>query len=213
MTDLVVGALNGRPIQFLDVSPMIAALRSQPTDFEFSRGWLLHVPTRHRFCFDHSGGVTIDAHCGCSGMAVGFDQGRELSGAFNAWRDEYWRPLVQNREFADHFRTPERLGAAVARHPHGLAPVPRPRRADHPDPRCAAIGDRSALSRGGGRNVGAALRRRAANADLWLVRRRARPADAPRRSISGPHGCASALNPPPDSGQKSLARGCARRSP
>ena len=105
MTDLVVGA-NGRPIQFLDVSPMVAALRSQPTDFEFSRGWLLHVPTRHRFCFDRSGGVTIDAHCGCSGMAVGFDQGRELSGAFNAWRDEYWRPLIQNREFAEHFRSP-----------------------------------------------------------------------------------------------------------
>jgi len=106
MTDLVVGALDGRPIHFLDVSPMITALRTQPTDFEFTRGWLRHVPTRHRFHFDRKGNVTIEAHCGCAGMSVRADQGTELYTTFNLWREDYWQPLLRNREFADHFRTP-----------------------------------------------------------------------------------------------------------
>jgi len=104
MTDLVVGALDGRPIRFLDISPMIAALREQPTDFEYSRGWLSHTPSRHRFRFDRSGNVTIDAHCGCSGMATRRDQGLELALTFDLWRERYWLPLLQNRDFAGHFR-------------------------------------------------------------------------------------------------------------
>jgi hypothetical protein len=34
---------------FLDLSPMIDALRFQPADFEYSHGWLRHVPSRHAF--------------------------------------------------------------------------------------------------------------------------------------------------------------------
>lgn len=39
-------------VRFLDVAPMISALQFQPMDFELSRGWLRHVPSRHRFKFD-----------------------------------------------------------------------------------------------------------------------------------------------------------------
>jgi hypothetical protein len=106
MTNFVVGAIDGRPIRFLDVSPLIAALRTQPSDFEFSGARLLHVPTCHSFQFDRRGNVAIDADCGCSALSVRSEQGQELFTAFNDWREEYWQPLEQNREFASHFRKP-----------------------------------------------------------------------------------------------------------
>jgi hypothetical protein len=106
MTNLVVGAVDGRSIRFLDVSPLIAALRSEPSDFEFKGARLLHAPTRHSFQFDRMGNMTIDADCGCSGMAVRAEQRQELFAAFNDWREEYWQPLERNRAFASHFRAP-----------------------------------------------------------------------------------------------------------
>jgi hypothetical protein len=88
---------------FLDVSPMIGALRFQPSDFEYARGALVHVPSRHRFWFNHDGRLTIHADCGCSGRSVRPDQSRELFEAFTEWRSEYWRPLRSSRSFAPHF--------------------------------------------------------------------------------------------------------------
>lgn len=91
---------------FLDVSPMIDALRFQAADFEYAHGFLHHVPSRHRFCFDNAGGVTIWAACGCSGRQIRQEQSRELFDTFCAWRSEYWQPLQTNKEFASHFRKP-----------------------------------------------------------------------------------------------------------
>ncbi len=42
---------------YLDVSPMIVALRTSPSDFEMKRGWLRHFPSRHEFKFDSEGNV------------------------------------------------------------------------------------------------------------------------------------------------------------
>ena len=95
-----------RSTRYLDVSPMISALQFQPADFEYKHGWLRHVPSRHRFHFDQSGQVTIDAVCGCAGHSVSSEQGEELFTAFKTWRQSYWRPLEIDREFASHFRTP-----------------------------------------------------------------------------------------------------------
>ncbi len=81
---------------FLDVSPMIGALRFQPSDFEYARGYLMHVPSRHRFWFNHDGRMTILADCRCSGRSIRPDQSRELYDTFQAWRSEYWRPLQTN---------------------------------------------------------------------------------------------------------------------
>ena len=97
---------SGPMARYLDVSPMISALRFQPDDFEFKHGWLHHVPSRHRFQFDRMGRVTIDAPCGCASMSVSPEQSDELVSMFKTWRREYWTPLETNREFASHFRKP-----------------------------------------------------------------------------------------------------------
>jgi hypothetical protein len=93
-------------LRHLDVAPMIAALRFQPTDFEYTHGWLNHVPSRHRFQFDRKGRVMIDADCGCAALSVKPEQADELRSMFETWRQEYWAPLETNREFASHFAGP-----------------------------------------------------------------------------------------------------------
>jgi hypothetical protein len=96
----------GQTVRYLDVAPMISALRFQPDDFEYSHGWLHHVPSRHRFQFDRLGRVTIDAVCGCAAMSIKPEQSDELFGMFKTWRQHYWLPLETNREFASHFGKP-----------------------------------------------------------------------------------------------------------
>ncbi len=91
---------------FLDITPMISALQFQPTDFELSRGWLTHIPSRHRFKFDDKGRVTIDARCECSGQSIRREHNDQLSQAFTMWRQCYWQPLQIDREFANHFGKP-----------------------------------------------------------------------------------------------------------
>jgi hypothetical protein len=93
-------------MNYLDVSPMIVSLRTRPDDFEINRGWLHHVPSRHRFKFDSEGNVRLDARCDCSLLAVKRQQGQELWIAYQEWRAAYWRPVEINKEFASHFRPP-----------------------------------------------------------------------------------------------------------
>jgi hypothetical protein len=95
---------------FLDVSPMISALRFQPYDFEYVHGWLRHVPSRHRFRFHRSGQISIDAKCRCSGMSIRPEQSEALAVSFRTWRQDYWLPLETNREFASHFMRPDAWG-------------------------------------------------------------------------------------------------------
>ena len=96
----------GRTNRFLDVSPLIDALRFQPEDFDLDRGWLHHAPSRHRFQFDRLGRVTVEANCGCSTLSVNPEQKDELVSMYRTWRSEYWLPLATNREFAGHFASP-----------------------------------------------------------------------------------------------------------
>src|SRR6185437_5235351 len=70
MPNVEYALASGHSARYLDVSPMIEALRFQPSDFEFAHGWLNHVPSRHRFQFDRKGRVTIDALCGCAALSV-----------------------------------------------------------------------------------------------------------------------------------------------
>ena len=99
----------GYALRHLDVAPMIAALRFQPSDFEYAHGWLNHVPSRHRFQFDRKGRVTIDAQCGCAALSVNPEQADELHSMFRTWRQDYWLPLETNREFTSHFAEPSAL--------------------------------------------------------------------------------------------------------
>ena len=97
-----------RPTHHLDVAPMISALQFQPADFEYKQGQLRHIPSRHDFLFDRSGRVTIDAFCRCAGRSISSEQGEQLFTAFKAWKEFYWLPLEIDREFASHFRAPNR---------------------------------------------------------------------------------------------------------
>jgi hypothetical protein len=91
---------------YLDVNPMIIALRSSPGDFELKRGWLHHFPSHHEFKFDRDGNVRLHARCDCAMLAVRHEQGRELWETFQLWHASYWRPVEINREFASHFKRP-----------------------------------------------------------------------------------------------------------
>ena len=106
MPDLQFTLASGQSFRHLDVTPMISALRFQPSDFEYAHGWLNHVPSRHRFQFDRKGRVTIDANCGCATLSVNPEQVDELHSVFKVWRQDYWLPLETNREFASHFAEP-----------------------------------------------------------------------------------------------------------
>ena len=76
-------------MSYLDVSPMITALRTTPDVFEFTKGSLHHIPSRHRFGFGPTGDVRIDAYCGCASLMVSKDQQVQLYEAFNEWRASY----------------------------------------------------------------------------------------------------------------------------
>jgi hypothetical protein len=98
---------------YLDVSPMIVALRTSPSDFEMKRGWLRHFPSRHEFKFDSEGNVRLHARCDCAMLAVRREQGLELWETYQRWCASYWRPLEINEEFASHFRKPNPLIRAL----------------------------------------------------------------------------------------------------
>jgi hypothetical protein len=89
---------------YLDVSPLMASLRTRPEEFDFRGDWLRHVPSRHSFKFETGGRVQIRAECNCAFLAIHPHQERQLTDSFETWHANYWRPLEINREFASHFR-------------------------------------------------------------------------------------------------------------
>jgi hypothetical protein len=89
---------------YLDVNPMMVALRNTPEEFEIKQGWLFHTPSQHSFKFDSEGHVVIRADCNCAFLAVRAEQEQALFKAFQEWQTVYWRPYEINKEFASHFR-------------------------------------------------------------------------------------------------------------
>ena len=90
---------------YLDVSPMMVALRTTPEEFSLSRSgtWLKHNPSRHSFRFDPGGHVEVRARCNCSYLEIRRSQEEELAQCFEKWQAEYWVPQQINKEFASHF--------------------------------------------------------------------------------------------------------------
>ncbi len=116
---------------YLDVSPMIGALRECPSDFDMSRGQLRHMPSGHKVVFDAFGGsARIDAQCECATLRISREQSVELLAAFRAWKQDYWRVVEINRDFADHFRPSFARRVCVSLlnflldHPHPLSRAP-----------------------------------------------------------------------------------------
>ena len=91
---------------FLDVTPMMVALRTRPEEFELNSGWLKHLRSDHHFRFAPQEPVQIRAACNCAFLAVRPDQELELAACFREWQSNYWHPLQVNREFASHFSEP-----------------------------------------------------------------------------------------------------------
>jgi hypothetical protein len=89
---------------YLDVSPMIVALRTSPAEFDIRRGLLRHKPSGHRVMFDPLGGsARIEAECDCALLRISYQQSRELTEAYHNWEETYWRGVRINRDFASHF--------------------------------------------------------------------------------------------------------------
>jgi hypothetical protein len=91
---------------YLDVNPVIGALRTTPNAFEFTGGALHHIPSRHFFYFETNGRVRMAADCACAYLAIKEEQQATLTEAFLQWRVNYWRPLEINKQFAEHFNPP-----------------------------------------------------------------------------------------------------------
>jgi len=96
-------------MSYLDLSPMITALRSAPEEFELAGGWLVHPRSAHSFRFRANDEVELRATCDCTLLVMKPEQMRELKKSFHDWERDYWRPLLINREFASHFAPPSGL--------------------------------------------------------------------------------------------------------
>ena len=102
---------------YLDLTPMLQAMRARPGEFEMHGPFLRHVRSQHLLDFDRRGIARVHARCDCSMLQVSREQSEEMMAAFSAWKIVYWQPhLAQieaerraariNREFASHFRPP-----------------------------------------------------------------------------------------------------------
>jgi hypothetical protein len=112
------GSKTGDSIMaYLDLSPMLQAMRLRPSEFEMQGVCLHHIPSHHLLNFDTSGLARVHARCDCAMLEVSRDQSDEIRVAMSAWKVVYWEPhLAQieaekrvakiNREFASHFRPP-----------------------------------------------------------------------------------------------------------
>lgn len=113
---------------YLELSPVIAALRAQPEEFEFADGALYHPSSRHRFHFRSDDSVDIHADCGCATLKASQEQTKAFHAAYLEWHASYWRPLEINREFAWHFELTwwRRVAISLLRRLLAVRRLPRP---------------------------------------------------------------------------------------
>src|SRR3954453_18094340 len=80
---------------YLDISPMLTALREAPSEFDLRRGQLRHVPSRHTFGFTLEGrAVVTRTSCDCAALRVSQHQSAALKAALDAAPVPYWDPLL-----------------------------------------------------------------------------------------------------------------------
>jgi hypothetical protein len=101
---------------YLDISPMLTALREAPSEFDMRRGQLRHIPSRHTFGFTVEGrAIVTRTSCDCAALTISDRQTAALQAAIREWTASYWEPLLVrraeerrvariNRNFARHFK-------------------------------------------------------------------------------------------------------------
>lgn len=126
---------------YLDISPMLTALREAPEEFDLRGGKLRHVPSRHSFDFTFDGrAIVTRTRCDCAALTISDRQSAALKVAQSQWLVTYWEPLLVrqaearriakvNREFARHFkpglhRLLDRIAALWRREAPEAAPTP-----------------------------------------------------------------------------------------
>lgn len=122
---------------YLDISPMLVALRERPAEFDLRGERLRHVPSHHSFGFTAGGrAIVTRTRCDCAALTITERQSQALRSAFDEWRIGYWEPMVArkaeerriariNREFARHFRPGlHRLYDRIASLWHRVEPDP-----------------------------------------------------------------------------------------
>jgi hypothetical protein len=89
---------------YLDLNPVIVAIRERPDEFEMMRGTLHHRSSGHSFEFTMDGTMRVHAECDCASLMTRPGESALFKAAYDNWQAAYWRPIEINREFAGHFR-------------------------------------------------------------------------------------------------------------
>src|SRR6185312_8008657 len=81
------------PMTYLDISPMLVALREQPANFALRGAELHHIPSRHSFGFTRGGRTAVTrAWCDCAALPISEQQSAEFKLTFDDWMQAYWLP-------------------------------------------------------------------------------------------------------------------------
>src|SRR5438132_29374 len=71
---------------YLDLTPMLQAMRARPSEFEMYGPFLQHIRSQHLLEVDRRGNVRVHARCDCAMLEVSREQGEEMMAAPQAGR-------------------------------------------------------------------------------------------------------------------------------
>jgi hypothetical protein len=89
---------------YLDMSPVLTALRERPHEFTVSDGWVQQRSSRYRLKALADGHVLVETEDGSASPLISCSQGFHLFRAIENWRVNYWIPQKVNRIFARQIR-------------------------------------------------------------------------------------------------------------
>jgi len=93
---------------YLDMSPVLTALRERPHEFIVSDGWVRQHSSPYRLKAQVDGHVLVETEDSSPSPLISCSQGFDLFRAIENWRVNYWIPREVNRIFARQIR-PRRL--------------------------------------------------------------------------------------------------------
>ena len=83
---------------YLDLTPMLQAMRARPSEFEMDGPFVQHIRSQHLLEVDRRGNVRVHARCDCARLEVSREQGEEMMAALSAWKIVYWEPHLAQIE-------------------------------------------------------------------------------------------------------------------